>query len=285
MRLSPTRRSVLAGAACLLPALSARAEPSRAIATIEGRIGGRVGVAALDTGNGKRIEHRANERFPMCSTFKLLASAAVLHRVDQGKEQLDRRVRYSQSELLAHAPISEQHVQTGMTVGELCAAAVEYSDNTAANLLLASLGGPAGFTHFARALGDNVTRLDRNELSLNTAIPGDPRDTTSPGAMLADMRAVLLGNVLTPPSRKTLQDWLIANTTGAAKIRAGIPPAWRIGDKTGNGANGASNDLAIIWPPERAPILVAVYCMGSSASSDALNQAIAEVGRLVAETI
>ena len=222
-RLLSTRRSVLAGAACLLPTLSARAEPSPAIAAIEGSIGGRVGVAAFDTGSGKRIEHRANERFSMCSTFKLLASAAVLHRVDRGKEQLDRRVRYSQSELLAYAPICEQHVQAGMTVGELCAAAVEYSDNTAANLLLASLGGPTGFTHFARSLGDNVTRLDRNEPALNTAIPGDPRDTTSPSAMLADMRAVLLGTMLTPPSRKTLQDWLIANTTGAAKIRAGVP--------------------------------------------------------------
>ncbi len=196
----------------------------------------------------------------MCSTFKLLASAAVLKRVDQGAERLDRTIAYGPSDLLEYAPIAKTHAaQGGMTLAEACAAAIDWSDNTAANLILQAIGGPTGFTQFARSLDDNVTRLDRNEPSLNTAIPGDERDTTSPRAMAEDMRRVLIGDVLSEASRRQLTAWLIGDKVGDKRLRAGLPLSWRIGDKTGSGDRGTTNTIAIIWPPERGPIIATVY--------------------------
>jgi beta-lactamase class A len=254
------------------------------IAAIEARLGGRLGVAALDTATSRRIEHRASERFPMCSTFKFLAVAAILSRVDAHQEKLDRFIRYTSADLLEWAPITKAHVQEGgMTLSALCAAAIEYSDNTAANLILNVLGGPASVTQYARTLGDSVTRLDRNEPELNAAIPGDSRDTTTPSAMLADMKKLLLdSDALSAASREQLEAWMLANTTGAAMLRAGLPPGWRIGDKTGNGRNGSMNDIAICRPPNRAPILVAAYFVESKASDQDRRAAIAEVGRIIA---
>jgi beta-lactamase class A len=256
----------------------------KSISRLESRLGGRLGVAALDTSTGRRVEHRALERFPMCSTFKLLLAAAILVRIDAGKERLDRPVPYGKDDLLGYAPVTGPHVQQGhMTVSALCAAAIEYSDNTAANLLLKVLGGPPQVTRYARSLGDSVTRLDRNEPSLNTAIPGDDRDTTSPSAMLHDMQKLLLEQkALSPNSRKQLEEWLIADVTGAMKLRAGLPSAWRIGDKTGSGRNGANNDIAVCWRPNRKPILIAVYSVGSHMSDADRDGALAEVGRIVA---
>ncbi len=220
----------------------------------------------------------------MCSTFKFLLVSAILSRVDAHQETLDRFIHYTKTDLLDYAPITKAHLaEGGMTLSALCAAAIEYSDNTAANLLLAALGGPAHVTRFARSLGDSVTRLDRNEPALNTAIPGDPRDTTSPSAMLHDMKKVLLEDrTLSSDSRQRLEAWMIANTTGAGSLRAGLPSAWRIGDKTGSGRNGATNDIAICWPPNRPPILVTAYFVGSSAADNDRHAAIADVGRLVA---
>jgi beta-lactamase class A len=255
------------------------------LAALERRAGGRLGVYALDTGSGRQIAYRANERFPMCSTFKLLAVGAVLARVDAHNEDLNRRVGYGEADLLAYAPVTKAHLDIGsMTIGELCAAAIEWSDNTAANLLLHPLLGPAGVTKFARKIGDPVTRLDRNEPSLNTAIPGDPRDTTTPFAMATDMRALVLGTVLTPRSRAHLRTWLLGNQTGAASLRAHLPKSWHTGDKTGSGDHGTTNDVAIIWPPNRAPMIVAAYYTGSKGSSDAQKAVLAEVGRLVYRT-
>lgn len=291
-RLLLPRRSVLLGAAALLPLLRARAgalgapAPGDRFSAIEQRVGGRLGVAVLDTGSGQRFEYRAAERFPLCSTFKLLAVAAVLQRVDSGREQLARRVPYGRADLLDYAPVTKAHVQHGgMTIAALCAAALTYSDNTAANLLLQSLGGPAVVTAFARSLGDQMTRLDRTEPTLNTALSGDDRDTTTPAAMLEDMRAILLGDVLAAASRRRLSDWLIASTTGAARLRAGLPAGWRVGDKTGTGDNGAANDVAIVWPPQRAPLLIAAYLVEGDADAGARNAALADVARLVADSV
>jgi beta-lactamase class A len=256
------------------------------LAAIEARIGGRIGVSALDTSNSKRLDYRAEERFPMCSTFKFLAAAAVLKRVDEKKENLDRFVRYSAKDILEYAPVTKQHLKDGgMTLGALCAAAIEQSDNTAGNLLLDAIGGPAGLTDFARNLGDKITRLDRKEPDLNSSIPGDDRDTTSPRSMLGDMTRLLTGDVLSQSSRRQLEDWLQGNKTGGDMIRAGVPKNWIIGDKTGRGSNGATNDIAIVRPPGRAPILLAIYSVGSKASANDRAAAIAEVAKVVAESL
>ena len=273
------RAAFLSGIATLA---IAPAFPKDALAQLEARYGGRLGVAAVNSANGARIGHRAGERFPMCSTFKLLAAAAVLSRVDAGREHLHRRISYGKADLLEYAPVTRSNVHKGfLTVRELCAAAVEHSDNTAANLLLRSIGGPAGVTAYARSLGDALTRLDRNEPSLNDAVAGDPRDTTTPSAMAADVQKLLTGRALSRQSRGDLQSWLFGSTTGAERIRAGIPSNWRVGDKTGSGAHATSNDVAVLYPPGRGPIVVAAYYTGSSASSDQRNDVLAEVGRIV----
>ena len=289
-----SRRSLLAALAVTAPSLRARAAPSaeenlslanNRLVEIEAREGGRLGVFVRDTGTGATIEHRAGERFAMCSTFKLLAAAATLKRVDEGAERLDRTIAFGPSDLLDYAPVAKAHVeQGGMTLADLCAAAIDWSDNTAANLILQAIGGPAGFTQFARSLGDNVTRLDRNEPSLNEAAPRDERDTTSPAAMAEDMRKVLLGDVLSDSSRRQLQTWLISDKVGDKRLRAGLPSSWRIGDKTGSGDQGSTNTIAILWRPERAPIIATVYYTESSAPTDARNAIHKEIGSLIAET-
>lgn len=254
------------------------------IAAVEQRVGGRLGVAALDSGSKRRIAHRAEERFALCSTFKLPLAAAVLHRVDEGKEQLDRVIPYTASDLLEHAPVAKEHLaEGGLTVEALCDASVRYSDNTAANLLLGAIGGPSGMTSYFASLGDKVSRLDRNEPELNHVPPGEVRDTTSPAAMLATMQAILLGDALTSASRVKLEDWLARNTTGGRLIRAGVPPGWRVGDKTGRGGDNSINDIAVIRPPDRAPILLCIYLSGSKAPVAAREAAIAETARIVAD--
>ncbi len=295
MTLDPSRRSLLLAIACsasLAPFGRAFAAGKRdadaqgKLEALERRHGGRLGVSILDTGTGKRVGHRADERFPMCSTFKFLAAAQVLARVDRGEERLDRRIVYSKGDLVAYSPVTEKHVgEPGMSLAELCHATITLSDNTAGNLLLASFGGPAGLTAFARSLGDGVTRLDRWETELNEAVPGDPRDTTSPAAMLDDMRSLLLGDALSPASRKLLADWLIATTTGDRRIRGGLPKGWRAGDKTGTSGKGETNDIAIVWPPGRAPLLVTAYHAESTAPQETNNSVIAEVGRIAADLL
>jgi beta-lactamase class A len=289
------RRLFLAGLAASAACVRARAAaPSteerlalanKRLADMEALEDGRLGVFVRDTATGATIEHRVDERFPMCSTFKLLAAAAALKRVDQGAERLDRTITYRPSDLLEYAPVAKAHVaEGGMTVADLCAAAIDWSDNTGGNLILQSIGGPAGFTQFARSLGDEVTRLDRNEPTLNESLPGDPRDTTSPRAMAGAMQKVLVGDALSDASRSQLQTWLIGDKVGDKRLRAGLPPYWWIGDKTGTGDRGSTNAVAIIWPPARAPIIATVYYTGSSASVDARNAVHKEVGALIAET-
>ena len=250
---------------------------------IEAASGGRLGVAMLDTGSGKRSAYRADERFPMCSTFKPLAVAAVLARVDRGVEKLDRRIPFGKADLLDYAPVTTARVgEGGMTLADLCEAAITVSDNTAANLILATYGGPAGLTEYLRSIGDPTTRLDRFELELNEARPGDPRDTTTPAAMVSTMQVLLLGDALSTASRERLIGWLVANKTGNERLRAGLPAGWRAGDKTGTGYRGTTNDVAIVWPPNRAPLLIAAYLTETEATSEARNATIASVGRVVA---
>jgi beta-lactamase class A len=292
-----TRRRLFQGA-CLtalghgFAALRARAaggfseQLAAELVKIEQESGGRLGVAALDTATGARALHRADERFPMCSTFKLLAAGAILARVDAGRERLDRRIRFETSDLMEYSPITKERVGgDGMSLAELCEAAITVSDNTAANLLLAALGGPAGVTAYARALGDAVTRLDRIEPDLNEAIPGDPRDTTTPVAMLANLHALVLGEALSAASRARLGGWLIGCKTGDARLRAGLPTGWRVGDKTGSGGRGSTNDIGIAWPPQRAPIVIAAYLTETSKPDGQRNATLAAVGRAVASAL
>jgi beta-lactamase class A len=264
------------------------AAPASAIArlaALEKQRGGRLGVAALHTASGTRIDHRAGERFAMCSTFKFLAAACALARVDRREERLDRRIVFGERDLVTYSPMTQDRVGApGMTIAELCDAAMTLSDNTAGNLLLASFGGPAGLTAFARSIGDTVTRLDRIEPDLNEATPGDPRDTTTPAAMLESVRRLVLGDALAAASRKQLIDWLVANKTGDARLRAGLPKEWRAGDKTGSGSHATTNDIAVLWPPDRAPIIVSAYFAESPASADERNAVLADIARIVAST-
>jgi len=256
------------------------------LAELEKRSGGRLGCAFLNTATGSVIGHRADERFPMCSTFKASAAAFVLERVDRGAERLDRRIVYSARDILPNSPVTKPHVGgKGLPISELCRAAITVSDNTAANLLLASFGGPAALTNFWRSIGDPVTRLDRKEPELNEGAPGDPKDTASPAATVENFRKFVLGEVLSRASREMFSKWLIANTTGDARLRAGLPHDWRVGDKTGTGGHETSNDIAVIWPPNRKPFVVAAYLTQGSTSDHDREAILADVGRAVAREI
>ena len=252
------------------------------IKRLERESGGRLGVCVIDTATGVRHAHRGDERFPMCSTFKVLAAAAVLAQVDAGKEQLSRRISYDASALTTYSPVTEKHAGNGMTLAELCDAAVTLSDNTAANLLLALIGGPAGLTSFVRSLDDQFTRLDRNEPTLNEALPGDPRDTTTPNAMASTLQALILGTkALSAGSRAQLTAWMINNKTGDTRLRAGLAKDWRVGDKTGTGSQGTNNDIAVIWPPNAAPVVITAYLTGATVSAAQQNATLASVARAV----
>ena len=283
-----SRRALLIGSLLAGPALLSlratadeNAELQRKLAGLEREHGGRLGVAILDSARTTPIAHRGDERFALCSTFKFLAAAFVLARVDRKQESLTRRIVYSKNYLVSHSPITEKHAgEDGLTVGEICEAAMTLSDNTAGNLMLDSFGGPAALTAYMRSLGDSGTRLDRREPDLNEAQPGDPRDTTTPVAMLKTIHKTVLGTALSTASREQLIAWLVANKTGDNRLRAGVPKGWRVGDKTGSGGNNATNDIAVIWPPGHAPIIVATYYAESRASDGERNAVLSEVGRL-----
>jgi beta-lactamase class A len=283
-QLSAAFLAALAGSASRASEATANPRLAQRLADIDAASGGRLGACVIDSGTGASTGHRATERFPMCSTFKLMASAAVLARVDRGHEKLDRRIVFQRADLMSYSPGTAPHAGAGMTLGELCAAAITLSDNTAANLILADIGGPAGFTRYARSLGDARTRLDRIEPELNEARPGDPRDTTTPAAMAADLQRLLLGQALAPASRAQLAEWMAANRTGDARLRAGVPADWRVGDKTGTGHNGTANVIGILRPPQGAPILVAAYLTGTPASAEAQDATLAAVAAAVVAT-
>ncbi|MFC8914474.1 class A beta-lactamase [Streptomyces sp. NPDC057116] len=268
-----TRRALLtaaAGAAALLAtgASGASAAAPRAgtpgaaasgrLRALERRHGARLGAVARNTVTGATVLYRADERFPMCSTFKTLAAAAVLRDLDRHGEVLARRIHYTAADLVVHSPRCEENLATGMTVAELCDATIRFSDNTAANLLLRELGGPTAVTRFCRSLGDGTTRLDRWEPELNTCEPWRIEDTTTPAAIAGTYERLVLGDALERGDRERLTGWLLGNTTSTHRFRAGLPEDWRLADKTGGGAYGTNNDVGVAWTPEGAPVVLAV---------------------------
>ncbi len=260
------------------PSASAGRHTERQFGELERKFDARLGVYAVDTGSGRFVSHRPDERFAYASTCKALLAAAVLK--ENSLKQLDRRVLYRPDDLVGHSPVTRQHVSTGLTLRELCDAAVRYSDNAAANLLFHELGGPRGLQTALTGLGDRVTRCDRYEVDLSEAAPGDPRDTSTPRALATDLRTYVLGNTLTADKRALLTDWLKRNTTGDKLIRAGAPAGWQVGDKTGTGGYGTRNDIAVVWPPGAAPIAIAVLSRRDTRgaeSDDALIARAAEV--------
>jgi beta-lactamase class A len=271
-----TRRALILGAA----ALPVRSTPNP-IAALEHDHGGRLGVFALDTTTNRTLSHRADERVLMCSTFKAPLAACVLHRIDAGLEHPARRIPITAADLLPYAPFSRAQAAHGSaTVEQLCQAAIQRSDNTAANLLLASIGGPAALTAFIRTTGDAVTRFDRTEPTLNT--PDGARDTTTPRATAHTLQALLTGRALSKSSAQRLNGWLEGCTTGLQRLRAGLPSAWRAGDKTGTG-DTQCNDIAILTPPGRAPIFVAAYYTPPPGlPDDAAEQTLRNVGTAIA---
>lgn len=256
-----------------------------AFADLETKAGARLGVYALDTATGRSIAYREGERFPIASTFKGLACGLLLRDHPLASGYFDQRIHYPASDLVEYSPETEKHVETGMTVGELCQAAITLSDNTAGNQILKLLGGPEGFTAGLRSLGDSTTRLDRWETELNTAIPGDERDTTTPQALAIGYRTLGLGDTLPEPERAQLNSWLKANTTGAKRIRAGLPADWIIGDKTGSPAYGSAHDVAIAWPPGHAPLVIAVMTAKSEQNAEPDNALVAAATRAAIEAL
>jgi beta-lactamase class A len=276
-----SRRIAVGGALVLgLPARAQTVAGWRKLKALEAG-GARIGVAAIDTGGGAGLFWREGERFLMCSTFKLSLAAAVLAKADSGAESLDRMVHYSPADLLDVSPATTRNVGQGMRIGDVFEAAVIYSDNTAAALLLSSIGGPGGMTAFWRGIGDTTSRLDRGEPALN--VPDGDKDTTTPVATLANLKTLLLDDALKPASRERLKGWLAANTTGDAMLRAGLPAGWAVGDKTGRwlgraGRDGATNDIAIVTPPGRPPLLAVAYTGGGDPAL------LAAIGRVIGET-
>ncbi len=252
----------------------------------ESRLSARIGVAVVDRETGTTWTYRAEERFPLNSTFKAFLCAALLEKGEREEIDPARRVKIRQEDLVSYSPVTEKKVGTsGMTFLELCEAAITISDNAAANLILEEIGGPAGLTAYLRGIGDTVTRLDRNEPELNEGTPGDARDTTTPAAAVATLQKLVLGDALTTRARDQLTQWLLGNKVGASTLRAGLPEGWPVADKTGAGGNGSRNNIAVIWPEGRAPVVIAVYLTQTEASFDDRNKAIADIGSALAESL
>ncbi|MBB5939580.1 class A beta-lactamase [Streptomyces zagrosensis] len=257
---------------------------TREFQALERKFDARLGVYAIDTGTGRQVKHNDGERFIYASTFKALAAGAVLRK--SSMDGLDKVIKYSKKDLIANSPVTEKHVKTGMTLGALCDAAVRYSDNAAANLLLEELGGPKALDATLEELGDNVTQMENYETKLSDWDPKSPRDTTTPRALAKDLRAFVLGNALHKPERAQLTKWLRTNTTGDEVIRAGVPKNWVVGDKTGTGSNyGARNDIAVVWPPDSAPIVMAILSNRHKKDAEPDNKLLAEAAKVVADTL
>lgn len=281
-----TRRTALLAA--LLPFPAAAAD---ALAELERRSGGRLGVALMDTGSARRWAHRGDERFALCSTFKLPLAGAVLQAIDHGRLRADARLPLRREERVPHMPATTAWLARGWaTPLALAEAAQRTSDNLAANVLLRELGGPEAFTAWLRAQGDPVTRVDRYEPAMNRVGAGDERDTGSPSAFASTVARLCTGTALQPASRQRLIGWMVATQTGQRRLRAGLPAGWRAGDKTGTGFSAGLpdrlNDVAVFWPPGRKPWVLACFYEGPAQSTDWVRPedeaVLAEVGRLAA---
>jgi beta-lactamase class A len=277
------RRDVLRSSLALLasPAL-AQSAPITAITDYERDSGGHIGVYAKNLKSGSEISWRADERFVMCSSFKASLAACVLDRVDRGQARLDELIAYSPADLMEWAPAAKQNVGKGaMSVLEMCEAAVELSDNTCANALLARFGGPPAITAYWRSIGDTVSRLDHNEPELNRTPPGDPHDTTTPAAMAGNLRRFILEEALSPASREHLTSWMLGCKTGDNRLRAGLPKDWRIGDKTGNNGKDAFGDIAVTWSTRGEPVVICAYTRGGAPTPRLVDDVFAQIGRYV----
>jgi len=253
---------------------------------IEEQLDARVGFAAYDLETGQRWEYHADQLFAMSSTFKTLACAALLQRVDEGSEQLERRVKISASDVVTYSPVTEAYADNReISLFELCEATMTTSDNTAANMILQAMGGPQAVTAFVRELGDSVTRLDRWETELNEAAPHDERDTSTPNAMVSNLEKLVVGSALSPQSKNQLREWLVNNEVADGLFRSQMPNEWVIGDRTGAGGFGSRSITAVIWPPEREPTIVAFYITETDASFEERNSAIAELGGVIREVV
>jgi beta-lactamase class A len=285
---SPTRRNLMLALAALPFALTAKPMTGTGngdFAAIERDLCGELGVAAIDSATGRTVGHRQDQRFPMCSTFKALLAAAILARTDGMPGLLDRPVPLPKDRFVDYSPITGKHVDGEMSVAELCAAALQYSDNTAGNALLRELGGPAELTRYARSLGDDLFRLDRWETELNSSTPGDERDTTTPLAMARTLQKLLLLDGLPQARQGQLRDWMLGNTTGATRIRAAVPAGCQVADKTGTGGYGSANDIAVVYPSGRAPIVLAIYTRQSTADAAARSDIIVQAARIALSTL
>ena len=245
---------------------------------LEKKFDARLGVYAIDTSTNRTVVYRPDERFAYTSTYKAVAAGLVLQQNSIGK--LDEVITYTKDDLVTYSPITEQHVDTGMTLREICDAAIRYSDNTAGNLLLQKLGGPNGFKKALRQIGDNVTEPDRFETDLNSAIPGDIRDTSTARALATNLKAFTVDDVLPNGKRAILTDWMRGNTTGDELIRAAVPKGWEVGDKTGAGDYGTRNDIAIVWPPNRDPIIIAILSTRDTKNATYNNDLIAKTAKV-----
>lgn len=258
-------------------------ETEQRVAAIEAEIGGRVGIAVHDLTGDSLFSYKSDQRFPMSSTFKALLCGAVLARVDAGQESLSRVIPYGSDDIVSYSPVTENHTDTKMSVAALCEATVTISDNTAGNLLLETVGGPEGLTDYLRSIGDPTTRLDRWETDLNEGAPNDPRDTTTPDAILRSLNTLAFQNTLTPASRQQLRQWMIDDKVADALLRSVLPEGWRIGDKTGAGGHGARAIIAFVEPPEDEPVLIAIYLAENNQPIERRNATIARLGEVLFE--
>ena len=282
-----TRRASLVGLLGSLAAFPAVTREDDAVTAYEVVTGGHLGFFAQNVASGATLGWRADERFVMCSTFKASLAALILRRVDQGSEHLDQPIAFSASDIPDwFAPVARANLPRGlMSVGEMCRAAVQQSDNTCATLLLTRVGGPSALTAFWRACGDMVSRLDDPELQLNRTPPGNDRDTTTPRAMAETLRRFILGDVLSTPSRSQLKAWLIGSVTGFDRLRAGLPAGWLVGDKTGNNGEDAAGDVAVAWSKPDRPILICAYTRGGRPDDRQLRTVFSAIGRTVAKKL
>jgi beta-lactamase class A len=268
----PRRQALLLGAALIATACGAKPAErlEDRIAALERRHNVHAGVFAVDMGSGRTVEYHADDMFAMCSTFKTYAAASVLQRCDRGELHLNDQVFINPAGIKPNSPVTEAHAGHAMALSELCAAALQRSDNTAGNLLLTTIGGPQAITEFARTIGDDKTRLDRWETELNTAIPGDPRDTSTPRALARGYQTLLTGTALADPSRQQLDTWMLGNVTSS--MRPALPPGWASADKTGSGDYGSTNDIGIAYAPDGRNLLLGIMTRSAADDPKAENQ-------------